>query len=59
MEQEGKQHRPKYFTEYTHKPSIPENKGQEHKEFRYNSLYFEKDRLERNWSRLPDIFGPE
>jgi hypothetical protein len=59
MEQEGKQHKPKYFTEYVHKPAIPENKGQEHKEFRYNSLYFEKDRLERDWSRLPNIFGPE
>jgi len=25
--------------------------------YKYNNLYFEKDRVERNWSRLPDIFG--
>ena len=25
--------------------------------YRYNGLYFEKDRKERNWSRLPDIYS--
>jgi len=56
MEKEGQVHKPKYFSEYIHKPAIPEGKGQEHREYRYNCLYFEKDREERNWSRLPDIF---
>lgn len=25
--------------------------------YKYNGLYFEKERKERNWSRLPDIFS--
>lgn len=52
-------HKPKYFYEYVHKPQIPENKGQEHREFRYNSLYFEKDRAEKDWRRLPDLYGKD
>lgn len=25
--------------------------------YRYTGLYFEKDRKERNWSRLPDLYS--
>ncbi len=59
MEAEKTHHKPKYFYECIHKPNIPECKGQEHKEYRYNSLYFEKDRLEKNWTRLPDLYGKD
>ena len=25
--------------------------------YKYNNLYFEKDRVDKDWSRLPEIFG--
>lgn len=27
--------------------------------YRYNGLYFEKDRKDKDWSRLSDIFGDQ
>lgn len=43
--------KPNYFEEWVN-PHDPENLY-----FRYNGKYFEKDRLEGNWSHLPDIYS--
>lgn len=49
----GQSHEPRYFVKY-------KNEHHEGKEYwRYNNLYFEKDRAEQDWSQLPDIFGYE
>lgn len=43
--------KPFYFDEYTN-PEDPEKTY-----YKYNGKYWEEDRLKRDWSRLPDIFG--
>lgn len=43
-------HKPAYFYEWEN----PDDNGLVY--WRYNGLYFEKDRKEKDWSRLPDIF---
>lgn len=43
--------KPFYFEEWKN-PDDPEGVY-----YRYNGQYFEKDRKEKDWSRLPDIFS--
>ncbi len=42
--------KPLYFEEW-HNPDDPDKIY-----YRYNGLYFEKDRPTKDWSRLPDLF---
>jgi len=44
-------HKPKYFDEWKN-PDDPDRIY-----YKYNGLYFEKDRVSRDWSRLPDIYS--
>ena len=46
----GKHHEPRYFTKYR-------NLNDDQDYWKYNNLYFEKDRLNQDWSSLPDIFS--
>ena len=60
MEKNGIQHQPKYFEVWSDPPSVG-NPNVKHSvkdpvQFKYNGLYFEKDRKNRDWSRLPDLF---
>ena len=50
MEEQGLEHKPAYFVPF-HNPEDDQTY------FVYNGLYFEKDRSQQEWSRLPDIFG--
>jgi hypothetical protein len=50
MEKKSITYKPQYFDEWQN----PDDPSQTY--YRYNGLYFEKDRKERNWERLPDIF---
>ena len=45
------EHKPLYFDLYKN----PEDNDELY--YRYNGLYFDKERKERDWSRLPDIFS--
>ena len=61
MEKNGIQHKPKYFEEWSDPPSQT-NPNVRHAQnnpiqYKYNGLYFEKDRKNRDWSRLPDLFS--
>ena len=61
MEKTGIQHKPKYFEPWSDPPSSG-NPAVKHTQndsiqYRYNGLYFEKDRKNRDWSRLPDLFS--
>jgi hypothetical protein len=53
MEKKGIPHKPAYFVEdvNTADPGVVY--------YKYNGLYFEKDRLEGNWSRLPDLYNEQ
>lgn len=53
MEKHGQEHKPKYFDEWKN-PEDPDNIY-----YIYNGLYFEKDRKERNWQRLPDLYSEQ
>lgn len=44
-------HTPVYFDEWKN-PDDPENVY-----YKYNGTYFEKDILEKDWSRCPDLFS--
>jgi hypothetical protein len=44
-------HKPAYFDEWKN-PDDPEQLY-----YKYNGLYFENDRKELDWSRLPDIYS--
>jgi hypothetical protein len=61
MEKNNIKHEPKYFTIWE-KPFSEGNPSVKHNEtsvfqYRYNGQYFEKDRKNRDWSRLPDLFS--
>lgn len=45
--------KPNYFEEYVN----PDDPNMTY--YRYNGLYFEKDRKDKDWSRLSDIFGDQ
>jgi hypothetical protein len=49
-EANGKHHEPRYFEKYI-------NPSDEKEYWRYNNLYYERDRLKQDWSALPDIFS--
>ena len=50
-EKNGIEHKPSYFEEWEN----PDDNNMIY--WKYNGLYFEKDRKEKNWSRLPDLFS--
>ena len=61
MEKNGIEHKPKYFEPWTDPPSAG-NPSVKHTQndpiqYKYNGLYFEKDRKNKDWSRLPDLFS--
>ena len=61
MEKHNLKYEPKYFQVWekpysTQNPSVKTNETNLI-QYIYNGLYFEKDRKEKNWSRLPDIFS--
>ena len=45
------EHIPKYFERWQN-PDDPN-----HEYYRYNGLYFEKDRIKGDWKRLPDLYS--
>ena len=49
----GIEPKPLYFNEWKN----PDDPDQVY--YRYNDLYFEKDKKDNNWSRVPDLFGEE
>ncbi len=51
MEKKGIEYKPVYFDGWKN----PDDPSQIY--YRYNGTYFEKDRKEGNWGRLPDIFN--
>ena len=61
MEKNGISHQPKYFERWSDPPSTgnPNIKQTQNDsiQYRYNGLYFEKDRKNKDWSRLPDLFS--
>ena len=50
MDKKGTDFTPAYFSEWKN----PDDPNQTY--YRYNGNYFEKDRKDRNWDRLPDIY---
>jgi hypothetical protein len=50
-EKNGKKHETVYFEEWKN----PEDNNEVY--FRYNYTYFEKDRPNKDWSRLPDLYS--
>ncbi|TNV78467.1 hypothetical protein FGO68_gene12858 [Halteria grandinella] len=57
MEANGLKHEPKYFERWIPRGTVPDKLGNIQYQYRYNGKYFEQDRKERNWSRLPDLFS--
>lgn len=53
MEKNNLLHRPSYFEEWVN----PDDGGQIY--YRYNYQYWEKDRLIKDWSRLPDLYSEQ
>lgn len=45
------EHTPSYFSEWAN----PDDDNKIY--YRYNNLYWEKDRVEKEWSRLPDLYS--
>jgi len=46
-------HKPAYFVEWAN----PDDENQIY--FRYNNLYWEKDRATHDWGRLPDLYSEQ
>jgi hypothetical protein len=53
MEKNKVEYKPKYFEPWTN----PDDPNQVY--YKYNCLYFEKDRPEKDWSRLPDLYSDQ
>ncbi len=51
MEKNKLEHKPKYFEVWNN----PDDTSQIY--YKYNGLYFEKERVEKDWSRLPDLYS--
>ena len=50
MEKKGEEHKPAYFVEWKN-PDDPKLTY-----YKYNKQYFEQDRVQKSWARLPDIY---
>jgi hypothetical protein len=57
METASARHVPSYFVESPFQSCDPNFKDNGIPQYRYNGLYFEKDRVTLDWSRLPDIYS--
>lgn len=62
MEKKEIKYVPKYFKIWDKPHSSLENSALKKSEkdqvqYKYNGMYFEKDRVSKDWSRLPDLFS--